>query len=112
MSATSDRVFLTTQTSTLLRPLFSHPNSISPSLPPALLTALNSTISRSLKLKYAPSAARQAVDQLGELRGREWRRSEKRREKARAGLVVVKKDVDFVGELGGVELGDSEDGER
>ncbi|KAL8292723.1 hypothetical protein RQP46_001335 [Phenoliferia psychrophenolica] len=96
MSSSSDKAFIQSQTASLLRPLFA---STSSSLPPPLTTALNASFSRNLKIKLGSSAVRQAVDQLGELRAKEWRAGERRRDKARKGLVVVRKDHDLVDEL-------------
>lgn len=99
MSSTTDHAFIATQTAALLRPLVASTSSI----PTPLLSAVNASLSRDLKLKLAPSAVRQAIDQLGELRGRKWRAGEKRRERERSGRVVVRKGGEgWVEDLGKV----------
>lgn len=95
MSTTTDLDFLQSSLTLLLRA-----PAPSTSLPPWLLSPLQTHLASTLKLKLSPSAMRAIVQQLGELRRVEGRRKERRREKReQEGGVRVTRGSGWVDEL-------------
>lgn len=96
MSSTTDLALLQSSLNTLLRPL--PPSS---GLPPSLQHALSTSLSHDLRLKLAPGAMRQVVQQLEGLREVGMRRRERNRvrEEGEEGAVRVRKGDGWVEEL-------------
>lgn len=83
---TRDRALISTLVSTLLSPV---PPSEPDLVPPALLGAINAAHSHAVKLLIGPSSVRHAVEQLQDLREKEMRQADRRRERHQRGKGTV-----------------------